>query len=244
MSEKITVFDEKNVMVGQTFMRRAKQLVAKGRAAWLDDSQTSICLTSKEAILLEGEDEMEHKTTGHDYDDSALLHMAKRNVRQRRILLCHILAFVLAVSAFLLIHEIVQGNTTRVHDSNILWHWDNMWREVNSIDELRIEALSRGHTVDGILVPQLSDIHNNLSMSISTFGHMTYFEGFYQSSSHPVWFFMWGIYLAWFIFILFLLFRYIAPRIKSSSTKRDPVVEEYMRLKRSVSSAVDLRSNN
>jgi len=51
---KITVFDQNNKLIGETFPRRAKQLVRVNRARWLNDSLNSICLAQNIASDKEG----------------------------------------------------------------------------------------------------------------------------------------------------------------------------------------------
>jgi len=46
MEPEIKVYDDKNNQIGKTFARRAKQLIAKGRATWVDDSQAAVILSA------------------------------------------------------------------------------------------------------------------------------------------------------------------------------------------------------
>jgi len=50
LSEQITMLDESLAKVGVTFPRRAKQLVNKQRAYWLDETHTTIVLLSADAL--------------------------------------------------------------------------------------------------------------------------------------------------------------------------------------------------
>jgi|GEM_PF-5298369 len=42
MDNKVLLLDSNNVKIGETFIRRAKQLVKQQRAAWVDDTQSAI----------------------------------------------------------------------------------------------------------------------------------------------------------------------------------------------------------
>ncbi|MCL2397893.1 MAG: hypothetical protein FWC93_07515 [Defluviitaleaceae bacterium] len=44
MEPEVIVYDEKGDAVGKTFGRRARQLVAKGRARWVDETQGAVVL--------------------------------------------------------------------------------------------------------------------------------------------------------------------------------------------------------
>jgi len=115
VNNKITVYDQFNEIVGETFQRRAKQLVLKGRAKWADNAQTAICLLEsaeypKEEKSMEtyGNDQ-EHKEyidlrePAEKVDTSSedlLLYIAKQNVEKLRNLKINIIA--LPIAAFLL----------------------------------------------------------------------------------------------------------------------------------------------
>ena len=55
--DRIQVFDNDNLRIGETYPRRAKQLVHNGRAAWTDDTHLSIRL----ADMLNTADTLEDK---------------------------------------------------------------------------------------------------------------------------------------------------------------------------------------
>lgn len=116
MNNKITVYDQFNEIVGETFQRRAKQLVLKGRAEWADDAQTAICLLESVEHPKEGKpmetysNNQEHKeyidlcepTEKVDApSEDLLLYIAKQNVEKLRNLKINIIA--LPIAAFLLI---------------------------------------------------------------------------------------------------------------------------------------------
>ena len=101
MEQQITIYDRDNNPVGKTFRRRAKQLVGKQRAVWLDEKQTSIRLTAAENeeetemennyVVLDKPEKAEHAPM---YSAESLLALAKINLRERQIFKRHIFAFV------------------------------------------------------------------------------------------------------------------------------------------------------
>ena len=111
--DKVTIYDQKNQIVGETFQRRAKQLVLKGRATWLNEG-SAIMLQAKAPE----EDEMENNgyidlretaethTVPKMHSEDLLMHLAKRNLRKRRELLIHIAAYI---ASFILLIFITNG---------------------------------------------------------------------------------------------------------------------------------------
>ncbi|MCL2576134.1 MAG: hypothetical protein FWE33_06845 [Defluviitaleaceae bacterium] len=103
--DKITVYDANDERIGDTFSRRAKQLVLKNRAVWYDDGNLAIRLIKEEKQMEiypadNGKiiDLREDAPTADDAENKLLMYLAKRNVRKRRNLIVHILAWI--VTAF------------------------------------------------------------------------------------------------------------------------------------------------
>lgn|GEM_PF-1165565 len=105
--EKITVFDSRENVVGKTYVRRAKQLVIKGRAHWSDDGRAIILADDDEDFEMEETNMDIPNTNGKlaDYgvrpapepppaeaDNELLMYIARRNVREKRNLFWHIIA--------------------------------------------------------------------------------------------------------------------------------------------------------
>ena len=101
MEPEITVYDNGNNPIGKTFARRAKQLVGKGRAVWVDGGQQAIILAAGADVsevyapnggavmdLREGSEEMWLKEGS--LSDDMLRHLAKERVRRRKALPWHI----------------------------------------------------------------------------------------------------------------------------------------------------------
>jgi hypothetical protein len=100
--DKITVFDKEGHIIGETFRRRAKQLVLKERAVWTDDN--AICLL--EANNTKGDNNMENQNMPfvdlreieeareetNTPSEDLLMYLARRNIRFRRGLIAHVIA--------------------------------------------------------------------------------------------------------------------------------------------------------
>ena len=119
-TDKITVYNQDNERVGETYRRRAKQLVLKNRAIWLGDEFSAICLTNtaddfnnenKEDEMIyhnngEVADIMEtHTPTEDEYSKDLLMYLAERNIRFRSNLIRHALAFIVVFPTLLILTD-------------------------------------------------------------------------------------------------------------------------------------------
>lgn len=99
MQNKIMLFDTNGVQVGETFIRRAKQLVSQQRAEWLNERAirfTSEAQTDETEIFTEEFTE-DHTTTTRSTGHEALLyHLAEEKIRKRKNFIWHSL-FMLPV---------------------------------------------------------------------------------------------------------------------------------------------------
>lgn len=122
--EKVTVFDHNNQLIGETFPRRAKQLVKKERAYWQDDKCRAICLLEEADWLYKEDAEMEisnnnensaeinessvevsksietslpkEEAATDEVEKDLLMYLAKRNIRLRYNLVYHIIMWPVA----------------------------------------------------------------------------------------------------------------------------------------------------
>ena len=93
MEGKVILFDANSVKIGETFMRRARQLVHQQRAVWVDESQSGIkfIMDADERELntaLPGEKPVETK------DDSWLYVLAERRLHDRKMFILHTICLV------------------------------------------------------------------------------------------------------------------------------------------------------
>ena len=106
MDGKVLLYNSDNVRIGETYVRRARQLVKQQRAFWVDDSQTAV----KFAPNMENLDDATAADVNEDrpmYDadamaDEKLMRLARRRVHARFAFKLHS-SIALAVSLFLLI---------------------------------------------------------------------------------------------------------------------------------------------
>lgn len=225
MQEKIAVFDENGIEAGRTYHRRAKQLVAKGRAAWHNSDKTAIHMmpeeneSDKEIII------MEYDTAENKPDNEEMLYAAKRNVRLKRSLKWHIIAFVIAAP---LIYILFVGFLDNVlHQGRFVMNdGRTLMSEMNN---MAFHFTAAGDTEAAAILAQAArDLVN--SPNAVTYG---------TSHWHAAWFFTWGAYAAWGIFIATRLVMYFVPKIKQREEIQ--VSAEYRRLAKS--DTVDLRKN-
>jgi hypothetical protein len=104
MESKVLLFDENGVGMGETFMRRARQLVGRQRAEWVDESHSAIRFSAGAADTAAAEPS---RAAGHVAPsvtakaESALYELAQKRIRERgRFILHTLVSFIL--TAFLL----------------------------------------------------------------------------------------------------------------------------------------------
>jgi hypothetical protein len=90
MEDKVLLFDANNVKIGETFMRRAKQLVSRQRAEWTDESHIAIRFApdaeEPPIVIPEAADESP--------DDSWIYAAAEKQIRERHNFILHSVAFL------------------------------------------------------------------------------------------------------------------------------------------------------
>ncbi|MCL2376731.1 MAG: hypothetical protein FWC76_04960 [Defluviitaleaceae bacterium] len=222
---KIMVFDENNVETGQTYPRRAKQLVTKGRAVWQEDGQSAIRMTPKEAD--KETIKMGYNDIDVAQDNDELLHTAKSNVRQRRSLICHIIAFLIAAPLIFAALPNFLGNAPTGDIANAALANDEAVAAI--LNELRQMAFTFGQHGNAAAARTVAQAANDLVNPPA-------------SNAHDMQYFVWGAYFAWGVFILSRLVLYSLPKFKHKEQKR--VSEEYHRLKMGAPAVVDMRENS
>ncbi|MCL2576898.1 MAG: hypothetical protein FWE27_02445 [Defluviitaleaceae bacterium] len=90
MESKILLYDSNNVKIGETFIRRAKQLVKQQRAAWIDDSQNAVRFFQDvddwETVAVMDE---EKPPIDDSKDDAWLIALAERRIKERKWFILH-----------------------------------------------------------------------------------------------------------------------------------------------------------
>ena len=91
MSNMITMYDASDNKMGETFFRRAKQLVKQQRAAWTGDDQKAIKFVPGMEYLNEGVDD----TSSKDSTEEKWIHeLAIKRIKDRRLFKWHSITFV------------------------------------------------------------------------------------------------------------------------------------------------------
>ena len=200
--------------MGTTYPRRAKQLVRNERAVWLEEGRTLQLLSELEfPAIIEEETEMDDKmypnngkTKTHISDhteenDDLLMYLAKKNVREKKNLGWHALAFVIA---FMIIGMLFGVNHTGSHPHS---RWIN-----ETIRELSTIAPHVPAQYEWVIHNAISSLQNVLFSHTPVILHLLVGA-----------LILWG---AWIAVRAAKIFRR-----KKKSAKPDPVLLEYKRLK-------------
>jgi len=104
MEPEIIVFNSENMQIGKTFARRAKQLVAKGRAAWTDEGRMAVVVADvgdfEEVSRDNGGRIIDLRETEDEtpkISDDLLRHLARQRVRRRKLLMWNAIAYGAAI---------------------------------------------------------------------------------------------------------------------------------------------------
>ena len=129
MQDKILLYGSNGEKMGETFARRAKQLVKRQRARWTDEAKTAIRFEPDAGDWTEDSDtgddsddseaasealpSAEPAQASHDFDDSALVELAKKRIKERRRFVFHTLAFLPGWFVAFLFSVMVHGTFSR-----------------------------------------------------------------------------------------------------------------------------------
>ena len=213
--EPIALYNQQQEKVGETYPRRAKQLVLKGRAVWLkENAALQLTMNACSPTVIKEESTMKDMNMPFDLQkgDELLMYFAKKNVQEKRSLIKHIAAFALAsLVLYILFENFAIGSHPMSHLA------------LRSIDELTAIANISDPTTRSNSHIGLSDdsFRSVYRIVVSTISYI-----------HPIWYFIVGIMTAWGGWVFVRFSAYIAVRIRTRNPKRhDPVAAEYMRLK-------------
>ena len=102
MENKVLLYDADDVKIGETFSRRARQLVSRQRAEWVDESRGAIRFFPDSE---EWETEDEPKTE----EPKGIYLLAEKRLRERRRFLWHTIGFLPGYMLFALFAEIMNS---------------------------------------------------------------------------------------------------------------------------------------
>ena len=107
MSNMITMYDASEKKIGETFFRRAKQLVKQQRAAWTSEEQKAIKFVQGMENLSDGTDD----DASTDLTKEKWIHeLAKKRILERKLFMWHSIAFVPGlIMAFLVAAVVVDA---------------------------------------------------------------------------------------------------------------------------------------
>ena len=236
MQEKVTVFNDSETKIGQTFFRRAKQLVVKGRAVWRDENRTEICMIKNPEIMFLNEEETKMEFNDLEQNNEAVLIAAKTNVRLRRNFLRHLIAFIIAAPLILVVFQ------SSIENLNFLGTTQELETGLSAaLRELRLMASNFNHNGNHAGATQVAMAASDLTRSsLETEQHIYRVNP--SSGLAPV-YFIWGAYCAWGIFVFSRFVLYILPKFKNIEQKQ--ISAEYRRLsKKVVPLTVDVRTNS
>ena len=232
----VTLYDENHVRVGETYPRRAKQLVRSGRAVWLDEGKTlqtratgasSSANAERPAIplgLVKKENESmetfnnDGATVTSDLAEDMLMKQARKNVTERRSLIKHTFGIFAAVFGGSFVYFAILQNFIRIEST---MHW---------------RMRSHIHELEWIL----SDIpvqYAHLEYAHRLNDTIWRMREFTLNAHVPyLWVFMMGAISAWGVWNLVRIVKYVRKNVnftfrRKPSVKPDAVMREYLRLK-------------
>lgn len=217
--------------MGNTYPRRAKQLVHNGRAVWLEENSTIKLLddepetapppASKERILMEETTVfLNNGATPIDLaGDDLLMYQAKQNVKDKKNLKIHVILF-------LVVFPFIAGLNFTSTTSHGILH--------NEARNLQARAYHAENQTN-VLQEQIPEAAAHNIFTLIDAAHSASNEMHHVASTQGpsnAWYVVFGAYLAWGAWIAYRIVKIIVPNLsRKTGRKLDPVVLEYNRLK-------------
>ncbi|MCL2189248.1 MAG: hypothetical protein FWB87_10830 [Defluviitaleaceae bacterium] len=222
------MYDRNGDKIGALFPRRAKQLVIKGRAEWLEEGRSLQLIKNaslptdripsefdKEEIEMEDEVKYTNDGTAEETDasDNALMELARANVQDKQNLIRHCTAFLLSLPMLIVARSILTGLVAHPALSWLLREAERIQHNRGNLEIVRFAMSDFAFELEHVLR---------------------------WSYTHPVFYMLVGIVAAWGVWIVLRISKRlrIIPRLTQimrnelpKKEKPDPVQQEYRRLK-------------
>ncbi|MCL2841564.1 MAG: hypothetical protein FWE05_12430 [Defluviitaleaceae bacterium] len=231
MESKIMLYDAEGKKVGETFMRRARQLVKQQRATWMTDDHSAIQFVADTEDFDElTEEEIKH--TEEKQDDALLMYIAKQNVAEKRQFKCHLIAYIIAWPLLAILYFGIMEPALGM-GMNALPHWEiqNLRRTVNDVPNQWQSANLEVHVLE-------AEWRNDASFTIEAWHDSALWtiQRIERRTIPVLWFIMMGALFLWGGWILSKVPKYmrqLQERIFKfrRKTRPDPVEIEYQRLR-------------
>ena len=253
MTKPIVLYDQHHERVGETYPRRAKQLVKSGRASWLIDGQSLQINTEynpyppdKEDVIEMSEAIYQNNGTiveepGHLHKEEPselLLYMAKQNVAQKKSLIRNIIAYILA---WPILHTVFRFfprvSTWNAHtDQTAIRGVVHEFPEVFVQESMPFLFQFPGGEYFTSQSPNGFWGNINDFVVAATGGFERYQPTIMTSITRNElwWHFILGAMVAWGVWIAVRCFKVLRRRTANRAPKPDPILLEYQRLQSSI----------
>jgi len=94
MESKVLLYDASDNKIGETFIRRARQLVKQQRAVWIDDSQNAIRFAPDVEVLKTIEDSEKYPIIASGMNDYELVALAEKRINERKWFIIHSIVLI------------------------------------------------------------------------------------------------------------------------------------------------------
>ena len=230
MTKPIVLYDENRERVGETYPRRAKQLLKSGRALWLEEGhsmllasvpENSASLPVKEEIFVTETvyhnngtkiDSAESKEMSNDL----LLHLARQNVAEKKSLFRHIIAYIIAWPMLHALYTWVFNGIGRVRSDvsavSSIEVPDRMIR-LSNLPNIRMFSQSSSdvpyvwpytifeYAIESYVADALEIARYNVLEALNFAWYEPVIQSEFYHPSFPPWYFVLGIMSAWGVWI-------------------------------------------
>ena len=122
MKSKVMMFDASGAQIGETFMRRARQLVNQQRAEWINDGAIRFAADEEMDEILA--DELPESASSKDTGPEALLYyLAEKRIQERRMFILHSALMLPGFLVLAILSEMMTRNQAAQFLLATSWGW-------------------------------------------------------------------------------------------------------------------------
>ena len=258
MTKPIVLYDQNHERVGETYPRRAKQLVKSGRAFWLEDGlslqmapapdehplpHAKEDLSMSETIYQNNGMPHEEPTAYHEHEgtNDLLMYLPKKNVAEKRSLLRHVIAWLIIFAVAITFptyttHVWTSSSAANVEDGPVVRSVYEFAPEMQA--QPRLYAWTSPGNGSGVFrIPQelmfsvgsYEIVFPNIARNVEVIEVTTTTQ-----NHNALWHFFLGVMTAWGVWIAARSVKLLRRNMQSRGPKAprpDPVALEYQRLK-------------